>query len=88
MDKKWTEDQTADSLSSAGGVHEDRDATQLQGVTDMAGKSGPPKMFRPVLICLSGPLRGQRKSITAPDTIIGRSSSYRDDDIGEISHGK
>lgn len=33
-----------------------------------------PEAFRPVLICLSGPLRGQRRALDQPEVVIGRSS--------------
>jgi len=75
-------------VASSPKAREDSESTQIAGVTDQSGGAGSPRMFRPVLICLSGPLRGQRKSITASETIIGRSSSadWQIDDTAASRH--
>ncbi len=79
VDKNTPDDQTEEPRRRPQRLSEDSDPTHFPGGMDQGGERPPaaarPRTYRPVLICLSGQLRGQRKSLSAPETVIGRSSS-------------
>ncbi|MCB2154732.1 GGDEF domain-containing protein [bacterium] len=53
---------------------DDTESTAINEKSLYRHRTGP-ETFRPVLICLGGPAKGQRKSLHKPQIVIGRSTS-------------
>jgi len=76
MDRRDKEDYepTEDTYVPTAKDWEQTESTQIKAAKPQAGRFGP-EVFRPVLICLAGPLRGQRRSLANGSLVIGRSGS-------------
>ncbi len=88
--QKRTEEVTG-QLPNPRYIKEDTESTQMAGVTSPIVSNYGSQMYRPVLICLSGELRGRRKSLSAPEISIGRSSKADwqiDDSASSRVHAK
>lgn len=68
-------DPNVDTLSLGEGDELDADATRADGIKGSALRYSMPKTYAPVLIGLSGPVRGHRFSIQKHMTTVGRGST-------------